>query len=460
MTDSYDPPYRSIDPATAELLEEFSSWSDTELTRRLTARAGASAAWRKAPVAERAAVLTRLAAELRAAQEPAAACISREMGKPVGESRAELEKCARLCDYYAGQAESLLQEEIVPTEARRSAVILEPLGTILAIMPWNFPFWQVLRAAIPALLTGNAVLLKHAENVPRCASFLEALFRRAGIEDGVFRWLPITRSQTERLLATDWVQAVTLTGSSRAGRRIAALAGAALKKSVLELGGSDPFIVLDDADLDRAAAVAVTARYQNTGQSCIAAKRFILVDAIADAFLERFRAGAEALVVGPPLAADTQVGPLARADLREQLHRQVQASIRCGARPLLGCHPLDSPGFFYAPSILDGVSPGCPAHDEELFGPVAAIQRVADERAALAAANAHRLGLGASVWTRDLERGERCARALRAGLCFVNDLVRSDPRLPFGGVGESGYGRELSHYGLRELANIKTLWLG
>lgn len=452
--------YLSQNPATGEIRRHYPEWSDAELTQALAQTATALPAWRSLAVAERAACLAQAAAVLRENLEPYAQLITAEMGKPIREARAEIEKCAMGCEFYATHAEYLLADEPVATDARRSYIAYQALGAVLAVMPWNFPFWQVFRCAAPALAAGNGILLKHAPNVPGCAQAIEDVFRRAGLPEGVFRWLPISHEQTERLINTPHVQAVTLTGSERAGRRLAALAGAALKKTVLELGGSDPFVVLDDADLDTAAETAVTARFQNSGQSCIAAKRFILVADIADEFLARFKTKVGALSVGDPAREDTRIGPLARADLRDNLDRQVAESIRLGAVPVTGCRPLDGPGYFYAPSILDQVRPGMPAYDEELFGPVATLVRVSDEADALTAANRHRYGLGGSVWTRDMARGERFARQLECGAAFVNGLVKSDPRLPFGGVKDSGYGRELGVFGLREFANIKTVWIG
>lgn len=452
--------YLAHDPATGALLRAQPAFTDAELAQALAQTAHAVPLWRQTPLEQRAVLFHRLAALLRAGAARYATLITEEMGKPLRQARDEVEKCAWACAFYAEQAPAWLADQPVATEARFSAVAYEPLGTVLAVMPWNFPFWQVFRFAAPALMAGNGGLLKHAPNVPGCAEAIEGLFTAAGFPAGVFRWLPIDHAQAEALIAGPAVQAVTLTGSARAGRRIAALAGAALKKAVLELGGSDPFVVLEDADLDQAAAVAVLARFQNAGQSCIAAKRFIVVDAVAEAFLARFRAAVAALAVGDPAREETQVGPMARADLREALQAQVLESIRLGAVPVLGCAPIDGPGYFYAPSILDQVRPGMPAYDEELFGPVAAVVRVRDEAEALAVANQHRYGLGGSVWTRDVARGERFARRLECGLAFVNGLVKSDPRLPFGGVKESGYGRELGAFGLREFTNIKTVWVG
>ncbi len=452
--------YLTRNPATGALIQSRPAWSDAELAQALALTEQAAPLWRETPLDHRAALLRRTAELLRADIDSYAALVTLEMGKPIQEAREEIEKCALGCEFYADHAARWLADEPATTDARLSYVAYQPLGAVLAIMPWNFPFWQVFRFAAPALMAGNRGLLKHAPNVPGCAEAIESIFTAAGFPPGVFRWLPISHEQAEALIAGPGVQAVTLTGGERAGRRIAALAGAALKKTVLELGGSDPFVVLEDADLELASETAVTARFQNCGQSCIAAKRFILVDAIAEEFLARFTAKVEALNVGDPAREDTRIGPLARADLRDTLHRQVTESIRAGAAPLAGCAPLDGPGYFYAPSILDRVRPGMPAYDEELFGPVAAIARVRNEKEALAVANRHRYGLGGSVWTKDLERGERFARRLECGLAFVNGLVKSDPRLPFGGVKDSGHGRELGAFGLREFANVKTVWVG
>lgn len=452
--------YISQNPATGEIFERFTPWDDAALEQALRQTGAAAPVWEDAAVSGRAGCLLRAAALLREGCGDHARLVTEEMGKPIGEARHEIEKCAWALEFYAENAERLLADEPVATDARRSYIAFQPLGTVLAIMPWNFPYWQVIRFGAPALAAGNCVLIKHASNVPRCAAAIENLFERAGFPAGVVRWLPISHARTEKLIGSPEVSAVTLTGSDRAGRRAAALAGSALKKTVLELGGADAFVVLEDADLERAAETAVKARYQNTGQSCVAAKRFILVEAIAEEFLALFRDQVAALAVGDPARAETRIGPLAREDLRDNLHRQVAESIRQGAEPLLGCKPLDGPGFFYAPSILDRVRPGMPAFDDELFGPVAAVVRVPDEAAALAMANHHRYGLGGSVWTRDLERGERFVRRLQCGMAFVNGLVKSDPRLPCGGIKDSGYGRELGVFGLREFVNVKTVWIG
>ncbi|CAI8822477.1 NAD-dependent succinate-semialdehyde dehydrogenase [Methylocaldum szegediense] len=452
--------YISINPATGETLKRYTTWTEDELEQAMRQTAEAAPAWQSTRVGERCERLKAIAAELRNGLDAYASKITLEMGKPIQEARAEIEKCAWVSEYFAENAERFLRDEPAETDASRSYVTFQPLGTILGIMPWNFPFWQVFRSGIPALAAGNCVLLKHAWNVPQCAEAVEELFRRSDFPAGVFQWLRISHAQSEKLIDDARIHAISLTGSERAGKRIASLAGASIKKTVLELGGSDPFVVLADADLELAATTALTARFQNCGQSCVAAKRFILVDAIADEFLELFKHKVQSLTVGDPSWEETRIGPMARSDLRDSLHRLVAESIRQGAVPVLGCKPVEGPGYFYEPSILDQVTPGMPAYEEELFGPVAVVVRVRDEQEALTMANRHRYGLGASVWTRDPRKGEDFARRFQCGAAFVNGLVKSDPRVPIGGVKNSGYGRELSIYGLREFVNIKTVWIG
>jgi len=382
------------------------------------------------------------------------------MGKPVREGVAEAQKCASVCDFYAESAEGFLARETIATEARKSFVTFNPLGVVLAVMPWNFPFWQVFRFAAPGLMAGNAAVLKHASNVPGCALAIEDIFRRAGFPENLFRTLMIGSGQVEAIIENPLVRAATLTGSGPAGRAIARKAGEMLKKTVLELGGSDPYLILEDADLELAAGVCVKGRLINSGQSCIAAKRFIAVEKIRPRFEELFVQRMTAARMGDPLREDTQIGPQARHDLRDALHRQVEASIAKGARCLLGGAIPDDRGAYYPPTVLTDVRKGMPAYGEELFGPVAAIIPVVDEEAAIAAANDSVFGLGAAVLTSDLARGERIAADLiESGCVFVNDSVRSDPRLPFGGIKESGYGRELSAYGIREFVNIKTVYV-
>lgn len=451
--------YLSINPANAEKVWVCDVWDAEHLERVLAKTASATPAWGATPVAERCRFLRRTAEVLREQKEELARLITTEMGKLSGEARAEVDKCALACDFYAEHSPVLLTDELIPSDAGKSLVAYQPLGTVLAIMPWNFPLWQVFRFAAPALASGNTALLKHASNVPQCAMAIERVFANAGLPHGVFHTLLISAAQTEQLIADPRIHAVTLTGSEPAGRRVAASAGAHLKKTVLELGGSDPFIVLSDADLDLTVHNAVLSRFQNAGQSCIAAKRFIVVDQIAESFLERFKREVEALNAGDPGDTTTTLAPMARGDLRDELHKQVSESIERGAIAVSGCGFLPGAGYFYAASILDRVAPGMPAYEQELFGPVAAVIRVRDDADALTVANASRFGLGGSVWTQDTARGERIARQVQSGACFVNGMVKSDPRLPFGGVKASGYGRELSYHGLREFVNAKTIWI-
>lgn len=449
----------SINAATGETLATFATWGDAKLEQTLDNAAEAAKDWRKRTVGERTERIGVLAVLLRERADALARLAALEMGKPIREALAEVEKSAWACEYYAEHAEAMLKASPVATDARLSYIDYEPLGTVLAIMPWNFPYWQVFRHIAPTLSAGNTLLLKHAPNVPQVAAAIEDLVREAGIPEGVFYHLPIDLEQTAAVIADGRVHAVTLTGSERAGRSVAAQAGQHLKKVVLELGGSDAFIVLDDADLDRVLSQAVTARFQNGGQSCIAAKRMILTSGIADAFVERFVAAVAALKVGDPLDGATEIGPMARADLRTELDRQVSATVAAGAQCLLGGHSIDGPGFFYAPTVLDRVEIGMPAYHEELFGPVATLIRVQDADEALEVANGSRFGLGASVWTTDAAQGERLAREMESGCAFVNGMVKSDPRLPFGGVKASGYGRELGIQGIHEFVNVKSIWI-
>jgi succinate-semialdehyde dehydrogenase/glutarate-semialdehyde dehydrogenase len=449
----------SINPADGSTREVAAAFDGAQLEDALAQAARATPRWQARPIDERSALMRGAAAVLRARDEEFARIMTLEMGKPIGEARAEVEKCAVCCEYYADNGPAFLEDELIESDAGRSLVAYQPLGTVLAIMPWNFPFWQVFRFAAPALVAGNTGLLKHASNVPQCALAVEAVFREAGFPEGVFRTLMIPSRQVAGVIEDARVHAVTLTGSEPAGRQVAATAGAVLKKTVLELGGSDPFIVLADADLGVAVENAVASRFLNTGQSCIAAKRFIVVPEVADDFVDQFRSAAEALPAGDPLDETSRLGPMARLDLREELHRQVTDSIGQGAVAVTGCAPLDGPGAYYPPSILDRVAPGIRAYREELFGPVASVIRAADEADAVRIANDTDFGLGGSVWTRDTARGERIARQLQCGSAFVNGMVKSDPRLPFGGVRNSGYGRELSHHGMHEFMNAKTLWM-
>jgi len=450
----------SINPATGELLGRFPMFSPEQVDRALGEAQRAYRSWREASFDERALPLRRAAEYLRAAKPRLAGLITAEMGKPIAQAEAEIEKCAWNCDFYAENAARYLADEPHPSSSPGSYVAFDPLGTVLAIMPWNFPFWQVFRFAAAALMAGNTALLKHSSNVPQCALAIEQVFRASGLPDGVFQTLLSSGATATLLIADPRIAAVTITGSDAAGAQVATAAGKVVKKTVLELGGSDPFVVLDDADLDAAARYATSSRYQNGGQSCIAAKRFIVVDSVADVFLRRFAANVAALRVGNPAERTTDVGPLARGDLRDALERQVRDSIAQGARVLLGGHPIKGSGYFYAPTILTDVTTAMPVFREETFGPVAAVVRVREADEAIAVANDTKYGLGANLWTRDIARARRLARRIEAGSVFVNGMVASDPRLPFGGIKRSGYGRELSAFGIREFTNVKTIWIG
>lgn len=449
----------SVNPATGETLRTFLPLDERELEGKLARAAAAFRAYRRTPFAERAAWMLRAATLLEEEAEALGLLMTLEMGKPVKAAADEARKCAWACRHYAERAERLLTDEPVATNASESFIRYEPLGPVLAVMPWNFPFWQVFRFAAPALMAGNVGLLKHASNVPQCALAIEDLLRRSGFPEGVFQALLIGTAEVARLLDDDRVTAVTLTGSEAAGSQVASRAGARVKKTVLELGGSDPFIVMPSADLVEATRTAVRARAINNGQSCIAAKRFIVHAAIAEDFERGFVEGMAALRVGDPLDSATDVGPLATPQALEGLEDQVRRSIAAGARLLLGGRRLGGPGNYYPPTVLADVPPEAPAYHEELFGPVAALFRVADTTEAIRLANATRFGLAASVWTRDPRERGRFVDELESGLVFVNGMVASDPRLPFGGVKRSGYGRELGIWGLREFVNVKTVWI-
>src|SRR5262245_17010446 len=452
-------PIASVNPATGEKLKGFSAFDNAEIEKRLGRAEGAFKNYRHTTLTERAQLLHAVSELLFQEKQKFAEIITLEMGKLLRDSIAEIEKCARGCRFYAENGARFLEEEPAQTDAAESYVEYQPLGPVLAVMPWNFPFWQVFRFAAPALMAGNAAILKHASNVPGCALAIESVFRDAGFPRGLFSTVLVGSSAVAGLIADRRIVAVTLTGSDRAGSTVAEHAGRELKKTVLELGGSDPFIVLGDADLAATAKMAAEARLVNSGQSCIAAKRFIVAEAVADQFIPRFVEELRARRVGDPLARETQVGPQARADLRDALHRQVEESIRRGARRLLGGEIPSGKGAFYPPTVLTEVSEGMAAFDEETFGPVAAVIRAKDDADAVRLANTSPFGLGASVWTQDRKRAERLAEQIESGAVFVNGIVKSDPRVPFGGIKRSGYGRELSEYGIREFVNIKTVWV-
>lgn len=450
----------SVNPATGETVARYEETTPGEVTSILESAERACAAWRRTSFEQRAALMRRAGTVLRQREDEYAALMATEMGKPLPQGRAEVEKCAWVCEYYAEEAERFLAPEEVTTDASRSFVTFQPLGVVLAVMPWNFPLWQVFRFAVPALMAGNAAVLKHSSNVMGCALAIESVFHDAGIPRDLFRTLVVGSSRVSSLIAAPQVKAVTLTGSTPAGKAVAAAAGAVLKKTVLELGGSDPYVILEDADLEGAAETCVNSRLINSGQSCIAAKRFVVLESVRRRFEELYVQKMRAKRMGDPFEEGVDVGPQARRDLRDELHRQVTESVSRGAKVLLGAEVPAGSGAFYPPTVLTDVVPGMPAYEEELFGPVAAIIGVRDEADAIRVANDTSFGLGAAVFTQDVARGERIAAGeLEAGSCFVNAFVKSDPRLPFGGIRESGYGRELSIFGIREFVNIKTVYV-
>ncbi len=448
--------FKSINPYTNEVLEEFETLSDRQIHTALSKAEQAFVHWRKTSFDRRAQYLKKAAAILRKDQDKFARTITLEMGKAISEAKSEVEKCAWVCDYFAENAEEFLKDDVIASDAQKSYIRHEPIGAVLAIMPWNFPFWQVFRFAAPSLMAGNIGLLKHAPNVCRCALHIEDIFREAGIPEGVFQSLIIDVDKVEGILEHPFVQAATLTGSEKAGASVAALAGKNIKKTVLELGGSDPFIVLADADLEKAAKVAVQSRMLNAGQSCIAAKRFIVIESIREDFVEKVRQHIAALQTGDPMKESTTTGPLARVDLAENLAWQVKQSVQKGADLVMGG---EQDGARFQPALLRSVKPGMPVFDEETFGPAMTIIGVKSESEAIELANRTQYGLGASIWTTDTDQGNAIAKEIFAGGVFINSLVKSDPRLPFGGVKKSGYGRELSYLGIKEFVNAKTVYI-
>ncbi|MFW6121362.1 MAG: NAD-dependent succinate-semialdehyde dehydrogenase [Petrotogales bacterium] len=451
---------KSINPATGKIIKEYNEWNVEKIDAQLLKSLHAFEEWKKNSYSDRSKLLKKTAAILRNNKQIYASLITTEMGKPIIQSEAEIEKCAWVCEYYAENGEKFLENEYVNIDTKKSYVRFSPLGIILTIMPWNFPFWQVFRCAAPALMIGNTILLKHSSNVPQCSLAIENIFEMAGFPKDVFRSLLIGSKLVERVIEDNKIAAASLTGSSSAGRSVAKKSGAFLKKTVLELGGSDPFIILEDADVSYTVEQAVKARMINTGQSCIAAKRFIVVKDIFDEFKDSFSDKVNQLVVGDPMDRSTDIGPLARKDLTEQLDFQVKKSIQKGATVIIGGKRLEgNPGFYYLPTVLSDVKKGMPVYDEETFGPVASLIKVRNEREAIRVANDTYYGLGASIWTQDIERGESLVNDVQSGAVFVNEIVKSDPRLPFGGIKDSGYGRELSHYGIKEFANIQTVFI-
>ena len=453
-------PIESINPATGELIRTYSEMRPQQISEIVDSSHRTFLEWKQTSFSHRAPLMKKAGEILKSKKNEFAEMMTLEMGKTLAQGAAEAEKCAWVCDYYAENAEKFLSPEVVQTDASKSFVTFQPLGVVLAIMPWNFPFWQVFRFAAPALMAGNAGLLKHASNVSGCALKIEQIFRDAGFPTDLFRSLLVSGSKVAAVIEHPHVKAVTLTGSTPAGKSVAEKSGSLLKKTVLELGGSDPYIILEDANLESTVDTCVTSRLINAGQSCIAAKRFIVVESVRQKFEEMFVQKMKTKRMGDPREPNVDLGPQAKEDLRNDLHKQVQQSINMGARVLLGAQLPDGKGAFYPPTVLTDVKKGMPAHDEELFGPVAAIISAKDEEDAIRIANDSSFGLGAAVFTQDLARGERiAAEKIEAGCCFVNAFVKSDPRLPFGGIKESGYGRELSHFGIREFVNIKTVYI-
>ncbi len=451
---------QTINPATGEVLETFELDSQEKINAALASAHEAFLKWRATSFAERARHIQNVARYMREHKTALARIAVLEMGKSITEAEAEVEKCAWGCDYFAENTEQFLADEKIASSASESYVAFRPLGVILAVMPWNFPYWQVFRFAAPALMAGNTTVLKHASNVSRAALEIERIFQEAGVPAGVLKTVLVPGSQISRLIEDPRIAAITLTGSEEAGVSVASSGGHVLKKTVLELGGSDAFIVLADADLDKAAQIGVTARFQNNGQSCIAAKRFIVVEEVAEAFERKFVEAAAKLRVGDPLDYQTQVGPVARGDLRDALDKQVQESVKMGARVLLGGKPLEGKGYFYAPTIVSGVTPDMPMFHEETFGPAAAIIHARDTEHAIELANDSEFGLSSNLWTNDIARARELASQIEAGGVFINGMTASDPRLPFGGVKRSGYGRELSSFGIQEFVNVQTVWIG
>ena len=445
---------KSINPFDQSVVEQYEEFSPTRVQEKLQRSSAAFKDWRKTSFARRGELMRNVSRLLKQNKEQYARMITLEMGKVLSESRAEVEKSADGCLYFSENAEKLLADQTIKTDSRKSLVSFHPTGTILAVMPWNFPFWQVIRFAAPALMAGNVGVLKHASNVSGCSLLLEKIFREAGFPEGVFQSLIIDNRQIESILQSDIVQGVALTGSEFAGSNVASIAGKYIKKSVLELGGSDPFIVLADADLELAAKIATQSRMQNAGQSCISAKRFIVDKRVKDEFTNRFLENIKALKQGDPFLETTTTGPLARVDLADTLEKQLNNSIEQGAKLLAGGR---GEGANFKPALLDQVKPGMQAFDEETFGPLAAIITVSSEEEAIDVANSSRYGLGSSVWTRDLERGEKVARQVESGSVFINALMKSDARMPFGGIKKSGYGRELSEHGIKEFVNVKAI---
>ncbi|MBN2237711.1 MAG: NAD-dependent succinate-semialdehyde dehydrogenase [Bacteroidales bacterium] len=450
---------KSINPSNGVLLQEFVEHNNVEAEQIINAVESDWQNWKESSFEQRKSLMLNAAQVLRSEKLKLARMISLEMGKPISEALAEVEKSAWVCDYYANEASKILADELIVSDASKSFVSFHPIGIVLAVMPWNFPYWQVFRFAAPALMAGNAAVLKHASNVQGCAFAIEKVFQKAGFPSNLFRNLSIKNTQVEAIIQNPKIKATTLTGSEYAGSKVAMTSGKEIKKSVLELGGADAFIVLADADIQKAAKVAVQARMLNNGQSCIAAKRFIINKKILDEFLIYLNREIDQLKIGDALAENTQVGPLARADLREEIHAQVMQTLKEGATLVRGGKDIPGAGYYYEPTIITNLKPNMKLYYEESFGPVFSIFSFESEQEAIQIANDSEFGLGGSLWTKDLKKGERLARQIESGGIFINGMTKSDPRLPFGGIKKSGYGRELSHYGIKEFVNIKTIWI-
>jgi len=451
---------KSINPVTNSVIKEYPEHSSTKIKSIIELVHHDWSSWKETTLESRLPFFKNAANILRERKASFARLITEEMGKIIRESLSEIEKCANACDYYAENAKALLKDQVIPSDASRSLITFQPLGIILAVMPWNFPFWQVFRFAAPTLVAGNAAVLKHASNVPGCATAIEEVFRNAGFPENLFRTLMIPSSEVKTVIANPKIAAVTLTGSELAGSEVAAVAGKHIKKTLLELGGSDAFIILEDADMEKAVKTAITARMINQGQSCIAAKRFIVVDSRKDEFEMRLKQALQSLRIGDPIDPLTDIGPLARIDIAVEIHKQVQQSITLGARLILGGNPETHQSCYYPPTLISDITKGMAVYSEETFGPVFAIIPVKDEKEAIKVANDSAFGLGGSIWTKNLQKGEAIARKIETGAVFVNGLTKSDPRLPFGGIKRSGYGRELGEIGIHEFVNIKTIWIG
>ncbi|MDA1060717.1 MAG: NAD-dependent succinate-semialdehyde dehydrogenase [bacterium] len=450
---------KSINPATGEEIQTYEELTEDQITAKIAKGQEAFKEWKMKSFADRAALMRKAAELLRANARKYGETMAKEMGKPIKAAVAESEKCGLVCDFYADNAEKFLANEIVETDASESFVEHDPMGIILAVMPWNYPFWQAFRAAAPTIMAGNVMLLKHASNVPQCGIEIESIFTEAGFPEGVFQNLTIGSAKVEAIIRDERIKAATLTGSEYAGSQVASQCGKEIKKTVLELGGSDPFIVLADADLDKSCEVGVNARFQNGGQSCIAAKRFIVVEELFDEFIGKYKGILASQKIGDPMDEDTNIGPLATEQIFNDIVEQVDKSVEMGAEIIAGGKRHGEKGFFYEPTILSNVTKGMPVYDQETFGPVSAIIKVKDAEEAIKVANDTHLGLGASLWTQDLDKAKDYVRRINAGAVFVNGMTKSDPRLPFGGINRSGYGRELSHHGIKEFVNAKTVWI-